>query len=338
MNCSTNHSSTGNSAERYKVSVIISTYNRWPYLCDLMKSLEKQSYPYFEVIIINGPSTDETFRVKKLYPNVKYVEIKERNISVSRNVGIKIANGDCVVFIDDDALPCDSDWLSRFVKTFKSDRNIIAIAGPTKGKWTETYEFYRAFSSFYGKIFYIWPPSKELEKNDQLLFETGIGTNIAIRRKELLEIGGFDEYYLYYFDENDVHYRLYSKGYRTFNLKNNFVRHFRAPSNVRGNGFDLNWSIFAKSTAYYGMKNGNDRFFIRIINVIKVLFSDKSLEIISYYRDNQISIFSLIKYLIKYYYGGIIGVLAGIFIRRKFLPKEYVNRDYKYINCFNITD
>ena len=338
MNRSTNRSGTDNSAERYKVSVIINTYNRWPYLRDLMKSLEKQSYPYFEVIVVNGPSTDDTFRVKELYPNVKYVEIKERNISVSRNVGIKVASGDCVVFIDDDALPCDPDWLSRFVKTFKSDQNIIAIAGPTKKKWTENYEFYRAFTGFYGKIFDIWPSSKKLEKNDQLLFETGIGTNIAIRRKELLEIGGFDEYYLYYYDENDVHCRLYSKGYKTFNLKDNFVRHFTGSSDIRGNGFDLNWSRIAKSTAYYGMKNGNDRFFIRIIKVIKVLFSDRSLEIISNYRNKEISIFSLIKYLIKYYYGGIIGVLAGIFKRRKFLPKDYVNRDYKFINLFNITD
>lgn len=326
-----------------RVSVIICTYNRWAYLQELIKALMKQSYPHFEVIIVNGPSTDETYRIKELYPNVKYVEIKQKNISVARNAGIRIAEGNYIVFIDDDALPCDSEWISRFVTAFKSDRRIAAIGGTVKSGWTENYEFYRAFGSFYGKLFYIWP-HKDIEtydsygKNEQFPFDTGQGSNIAIRKKELLEIGGFDEYYKYYLDEADVFCRLFKKGYATLNLRDNSERHFRGPSNIRGNGFDLKWSTFARSIAYYGMKNGNDIFFIKILKVIGVLFSEKALEIISNYRNKDIPFSNMIKYLIKYYFGGITGILAGIFRKRKFLPKNLTDGEYQFINFLDVNE
>ena len=335
------YSRDDNSIGIFKVSVIICTYNRWTYLRDLMKALENQSYPFFEVIVVNGPSTDKTYRVKELYPKVKYIEIKQRNISVSRNIGIRIAQGDCVVFIDDDALPGDFDWLFRFVKTFKSDRRITAIAGTVKSGWTENYEFYRAYCGFYGTHFYIWP-HKDIEiydkyqKSEQFPFDTGQGSNIAIRRKELLEIGGFDEYYKYYLDEADVFCRLFKKGHTIFNLKENIGRHFRGPSNIRGNGFDLKWSTIAKSTAYYGMKNGNNSFFVRIIKVIGVLLSDKSLEIISYCINKDIFFLTLIKYLTKYYYGGIIGLGSGIIKKRKFLDQNYNGNEHPYVNFLDI--
>ena len=324
-----------------KVSVIICTYNRWSYLHDLLKSLEQQSYPHFEVIVVNGPSTDETFHVKELFPKVRYYQTHQRNISVSRNIGIRQAQGEIVIFIDDDALPGDSEWITRFVTTFKSDRRIKAIAAPVKTGLTEVYEFYRTYGSFYGKVFFIWHDKfvetfDKTPKSKQFPFDTGQGSNLAFCKKELIEIGGFDEYFVYYLDETDVICRLFKNGYETFNLKENVQRHFRGPSIIRGSGYNLRWLTIAKSTAYYGMKNGNNGFFKRIAKVIYTLFTDKSQEIITNYKNSNISFFDLINQLTKYYYGGILGILAGIFKKRKFLHLISDLPDNKYINFKDI--
>ena len=307
-----------------KVSVIICTYNRWSYLLDLLKSLGQQSYPHFEVIVVNGPSNDDTFRVKELFPKVRYFETQQRNISISRNIGINLAQGEIIIFIDDDALPGDSEWILRFVTTFKSDRNIKAIGAPVKTGWTEDYEFYRTYGSFYGRVLFIWHDKfietfDKTSKTKQFPFDTGQGSNLAFRKKELLEIGGFDEFFTYYLDETDVICRLLKNGHETFNLKENFQRHFRGPSIIRGNGYNLKWQTIAKSTAYFGMKNGNNCLFIRIAKIIYVLLTDKSQEIIANYKNKHISAFDLIQQLTKYYYGGILGILAGILKKRKLL-------------------
>lgn len=320
-----------------KVSVIICTYNRWSYLLDLLKSLGQQSYPHFEVIVVNGPSNDDTFRVKTLFPKVRYFETPQRNISISRNIGINLAQGEIIIFVDDDALPGDSEWISRFVTTFNSDRNIKAIGAPVKTGWTEEYEFYRAYGGFYGTFLYIWPNKysetfDNTPKTKQFPFDTGQGSNIAFRKKELIEIGGFDEYFVYYLDEADATCRLFKKGYETYNLKENVQRHFRGPSIIRGNGYNLRWQTIARSTAYYGMKNGDNSFFIRIAQVIHVLLTDKSQEITANYKNKHISTFDLIQQLTKYYYGGILGILAGIFKKRKFLAPISDIPDNTYVN------
>ena len=324
-----------------KVSVVICTYNRWSYLHDLLTSLGQQSYPHFEVIVVNGPSNDDTFRTKELFPRVRYFETKQRNISISRNIGINLAQGEIIIFVDDDALPGDSEWISRFVTTFKSDRNIKAISAPVKTGWTEEYEFYRTYGGFYGTVFYIWPNQyfetfHNTPKSKEFPFDTGQGSNLAFRRKELIEIGGFDEYFIYYLDEADAICRLFNKGYETFNLKENVQRHFRGPSVIRGNGYNLRWQTIASSTAYYGMKNGNNSFFKRIAKVIYVLLTDKSQEIIANYKNKHISAFDLIQQLTKYYYGGILGILAGIFKKRKFLQPISDSSCNTYVNFTEI--
>ncbi|MBP6979316.1 MAG: glycosyltransferase family 2 protein [Lentimicrobiaceae bacterium] len=317
-----------------KVSLIINTYNRWTYVRTLLKALKKQDYKDFEVILVNGPSTDDTYMVREYYSTVKYRQIKQRNISISRNAGIEMARGDVIIFIDDDALPCDSRWITRFVEAFKQDDKLAALAGPVKVGESERYEFYRNFSNDYGKEFYIWPHTVDLDENKitgRYPFERGQGCNMAFRTNELLGIGGFDEYFKYFLDETDVFCRLHKKGLRVKNLTDNFVRHFRGPSTVRGDGHNLKWSRFGRSTSYYGMKNGSDKLPGKMLKIMKVLKATKSADLISFYRNKEISFLHLCKYLIKYYGGGGIGIYDSLFKSRRFLRKNRILEINAYV-------
>src|SRR5688500_14994406 len=87
------------------VSVIIPCYNHGHYLQVAIESILQQTYPVFEIIVVDDGSTDNTKIVAQNYPQVKYIWQKNQGLSASRNTGIKNCSGDWVIFLDAD------DWL-----------------------------------------------------------------------------------------------------------------------------------------------------------------------------------------------------------------------------------
>ncbi len=84
----------------------------------------QQTYTNFEVVLVNGPSTDNTEEIAKSY-NVRYYTAPY-NISISRNVGIKNAAGEILAFIDDDAVP-EPRWLEDIVEGYRKNPDAGAI-------------------------------------------------------------------------------------------------------------------------------------------------------------------------------------------------------------------
>lgn len=88
-----------------KVSVIITCYNLGKYLGDAIKSVQNQTYSDWEIIIVDDGSTDpQTLTFLKSYQektgNVHYQP--NEGVSVARNNGAAIANGDFILFLDGD--------------------------------------------------------------------------------------------------------------------------------------------------------------------------------------------------------------------------------------------
>src|SRR4051812_1865009 len=103
-------------------SIIINTYNRGPFLQDAIVGLSELDYDDFEVVVVNGPSTDNTEEVLAGWAGrIKIGHCPEPNLSMSRNVGIELAAGDCVAFIDDDAVPHPS-WLKVIAPHYTNPR------------------------------------------------------------------------------------------------------------------------------------------------------------------------------------------------------------------------
>ena len=91
-------------------SIIIPCLNEEKRLPFLLKDLNAQSFQDFEVIIVDGQSTDQTVSKAKeyqtLFPSLTILSSKIKNVSVQRNMGAKVAKGELLLFNDaDNRLP-----------------------------------------------------------------------------------------------------------------------------------------------------------------------------------------------------------------------------------------
>lgn len=111
--------------ENMKLSVVITLYNKEPYLRDLFESLLRQGMKdgEYEVILVNDGSTDGTESICREFIaqhpnlNVKYKYQVNQGVSVARNVGIEMAEGEYIHFLDCDDYMLDNSYsyiLSRW--------------------------------------------------------------------------------------------------------------------------------------------------------------------------------------------------------------------------------
>ena len=111
-----------------KVSVIIPCYNTEKYIEKCINSVINQTYKNIEIIVINDNSKDNTLKIlnKYKYKNkIKIINNKiNRGVGYSRNIGIKKATGDYILFIDSDDFLNTKNDIYNMVKEIK-DNDIL---------------------------------------------------------------------------------------------------------------------------------------------------------------------------------------------------------------------
>lgn len=90
------------------ISVIVPIFNVEPFLDECLKSICNQTYENLEIILVNDGSTDNSQSIINRYSKIdkRIISIKQANkgLSAARNVGINMATGDFIMFVDSDDL------------------------------------------------------------------------------------------------------------------------------------------------------------------------------------------------------------------------------------------
>lgn len=101
------------------VSVVIPTYNRSGYVVEALDSVLRQTYPDYEVIVVDDGSTDGTHEALKPYRDrIRYVRQENLGEGAARNLGVSHARGEYVAFLDSDDM-WEPEFLAATMEAFK---------------------------------------------------------------------------------------------------------------------------------------------------------------------------------------------------------------------------
>lgn len=180
------------------VSVIVPVYNVENYIAQTINSVLNQTYPHFELLIIDDASPDRSLEICQQFsdPRIKIISQKNRGLAGARNTGIRHAQGDYLAFLDSDDL-----WLPE-----KLAQHIQHLeSSPQVGVSFSRSQFIDGQGQSLG--IYQMPKLQDITPS-HLLCRNPIGNGSApVVRKEVFEAICFQairhrEFENYYFDEN----------------------------------------------------------------------------------------------------------------------------------------
>lgn len=180
-----------------KVSVVVCSYNGGKTLRGCLASLMRLDYPDYEVLVVDDGSTDNTSEIAADFPQLEYHYQKNQGLSVARNVGAKLANGEIVAYTDDDCV-ADEHWLRYLVQSM-NDQQVEAIGGPNITPDSD---------GWIAKCVAASPGNPSHVMLNDTHAEHVPGCNMAFRRSTLLGIGGFDPQFRVAGDDVDLCWRL----------------------------------------------------------------------------------------------------------------------------------
>ena len=240
-------------------SVIVNTLDRADALRNVLVALRRLTYPSFEVIVVAGPCSDHTADVMAEFDGeIKARWCPERNLSMSRNIGIAAAAGDLVAFIDDDGIP-EQTWLEDLAAMYSLDE-VAAVGGVVHDHTGYDFQTRFILCDRLGAAEYSdTTPFDAFSFPGSMKYPTVLGCNSSFRRSALIEVGGFDEEFEYYLDETDVCVRLVDAGFVVRQSPVATVHHKFLPSGVRDHHrVVLNNYPIIKNAIYFSMVNGSD--------------------------------------------------------------------------------
>ena len=274
----------GTSQDFPSFSVVINTYNRAEGLRHTIMALLQLDYPRFEIVVVNGPSTDHTTQVLAKFPDrIKVLDCPVRNLSISRNIGIAAAAGELVAFIDDDALP-EPEWLRQLAAGY-GDPKVGATGGKVYDHTGYNFQYQYSTADRLGNAqWQLSEPTPELNCPGSTRFPYLQGTNTSFRRSALIEIGGFDEEFEFYLDETDVCLRMGDAGYLVRQLPDAYVHHKFLPSHIRDENRITKYRYpVVKNKIYFSLKNGRGVAPLRDIIVDALKFAISHQDDVEYH-------------------------------------------------------
>jgi len=167
------------------VSVIIPFYNRIPATVDAIKSVQRQNYDLVEMVLVDDGSTDDTAiidKISKQNENIKLIKlIENKGPSYARNVGIKIAVGEYVAFLDSDDI-----WLPEKLS--------IQVGYMQKNKYLFTHTSYtRVFRKDSTSTSAVVDSGKHVYRYPFAAFSCRIATPTVVLKRALLKNNAFND-------------------------------------------------------------------------------------------------------------------------------------------------
>ena len=239
-----------------KVSVVIPNYNGEKYLKGCLDSLKIQDNIDFETIIIDNASKDSDYQwVKEEYKEIIFKRLdKNYGFSVAVNEGIKMAQGEYVLLLNNDTV-LEKDFISQMVKAIEKDKRIFGVSSKMIAYLDHTMMDDAGDEYTVLGWAYKYGDGKPVEQftKERKVFSVCAGA--ALYRKSVFDdMGLFDEDFFAYMEDVDVSYRARIYGYYNVYCPEAKVYHIgSATSGSKYNEFKVR--LAARNNVYVPYKN-----------------------------------------------------------------------------------
>ena len=177
--------------ERPKVSVIIPTYNSGKTLEKCLESVENQTYPSYEIIVIDSFSSDGTLRIAEKF-KTKIIQQKS-NPALARNIGMTSSTGKYVLFLDSDQV-LSSSVIEESVERCENEKAGMARISEVfigEGFWGSCSATWK---NYYQKVERLYKNNVSLFSGEPRFFAKGCLTSVGMFDTSLIWGEDYDLY------------------------------------------------------------------------------------------------------------------------------------------------
>ena len=172
--------------EKATISAIVCTRNRGDRIKATIESILANEHSNFELLIVDQSTNDLTETAVRPFftdPRLRYIRSDTVGLGLARQIGITQVKSEIVAYTDDDCI-VPPNWLSVMQKVFE-DNPRVAVA------FCNVLPTFRDPEVGFIPI-YERPNDKLVRKVWEKCFARGMGAGLAVRRKPILALGGFD--------------------------------------------------------------------------------------------------------------------------------------------------
>ncbi len=279
------------------VSIISVNFNQSEVTCALLESLNKISYPNFEVIIVDNNSTeDDPDIIKQRYPNVVLIKNPiNYGFAAGNNFGLMRARGEYVLLLNND-IEVPRDFMEPLIDKLESNHLIGAVSPKIKFYYQPDTLQFAGFTPFNpvtmrNTAIGYWEKDKGQHNEDR---ETPFthGAAMMVPMRVVKEIGLMSYIFFLYYEEADWCERIRRAGYKMYYVHNSYVLHKESVSTGRLSALKIyyqnrNRIVYLRrnihgKTFYYAL--GYQVFVAIPKNAFKFLLKGKIKLFLAYYR------------------------------------------------------
>jgi len=212
------------------VSIVAVNYDHPEVTCDFIESLQKITYPNFEVIIVDNKSPhDDPSIIKERYPNVIfYPSHVNWGFAGGNNQGIMRARGEYVLLLNNDTV-VDKGFLEPLVIKMRSDPTIGAVSPKIRFFYDPEIIQYAGFLPL--NKFTVRNAAVGYKEKDTGQYDTdretayAHGAAMMVPMEVIKKIGLMSYIFFLYYEEADWSFRIKREGYKIWYVHNSIVYH-----------------------------------------------------------------------------------------------------------------
>lgn len=201
---------------RPSVSAVTVNYNGGERTLRCLEALREQAYGLERIVVVdNGSEDGSPDEIRRRFAGVELLDLREnRGLSVARNIGLGSVQSELVLLVDSD-IYLEPDALGHLVESLEATDASVACPRIRLIPEREIVQADGAEPHFIGTmtLLHAYRPVEEVATGRRLV-PGCIGACYLLHRSRILEAGGFNEEYFFYFEDLEFMLRLAARGHQ----------------------------------------------------------------------------------------------------------------------------